>query len=145
MESVASAKKDFDEGLNCAQSVLLAFAPRFGMSRETAAKLACGFGAGIARYQKTCGAVTGAVMALGLKYGNASGSDQAAKERVYALTRRFIERFNELHGTTECRDLLGCDLNTEEGMKKHREGDQKRTVCEPCVADAVKIIEELLK
>ena len=96
----------WQRGYNCAQSVLSAFAPEFGVSEDIALKIACPFGAGIGRQQNTCGAVTGAVMALGLKYGTGSDNPAGDKKEAYNKTRLLFEEFRKLNGTVVCRELL---------------------------------------
>jgi C_GCAxxG_C_C family probable redox protein len=73
----------FKNNFNCSQSVLCAFAPDLGISRESSMKIASAFGAGIGRRQLTCGAVTGALMALSLKYGKGLVDDDSKKKQVY--------------------------------------------------------------
>ena len=90
----------------------------------------------------TCGAVTGALMALGLKYG-ATVADPAAKERTYALTREFIARFEARHGATACADLLGVNIGTPEGQAAAREANLFKTTCPGLVASAAAILEEM--
>ena len=86
------AHSRFSEGFSCSQSVLAAFAPELGLDADAALRVSAAFGGGMGRTGGTCGAVTGALMALGLKYG-ATVADPVAKERTYALTREFIARF----------------------------------------------------
>ena len=74
------AVNNFREGSNCSQAVISVYAEQLGLSRKTALKIAQGFGGGMGRMTKTCGAVTGAFMVLGLKYGNADIHDKEAKE-----------------------------------------------------------------
>jgi C_GCAxxG_C_C family probable redox protein len=131
-------------GWNCAQSVLGVFCADLGVSRETALKLASGFGAGMGRRQEVCGAVTGGIMAYGLKHGGAREGDKEAKETVYRLTRELMARFQAEFGSCLCRDLLGLDLLTEEGQKKYKEDGLSEKVCRPCVRTAVRILEEIL-
>jgi len=91
---------------------------------------------------ETCGAVTGAFMVLGLTFGSAA-SDREAKEAVYTRVREFAERFKARHGSLLCRDLLGCDLNTPEGLALAQEKKLSSTVCPPYVETAAKILEEM--
>lgn len=130
-------------GFNCSQAVFGALAPGSGLEQETALKIAAAFGGGIARTGETCGAVTGALLAIGLKDGF-SAPDPAAKERIYQLGRQFMARFNELHGSTRCRDLLGCDLSTPEGLAEARERGLFKNQCPLYVKDAVQIASEML-
>ena len=83
MEKEEAAVACFKKGFNCSQTVLSAFALDFGMDAETAYRLACAFGGGLACSGETCGTVTGALMVLGLKYGMTDFRDQRAKEETY--------------------------------------------------------------
>ena len=115
MDPVHTAVSLFAQGFSCSQSLLLAFAPRFGLDPAMAARLASPFGGGIARQGRVCGAITGALMVIGLHVGNATAEDRDAKEAAYEKIRALMARFAETHGTTECRDLTGYDLGTPEG------------------------------
>ncbi len=84
-EKAAAAKALFMEGYNCSQAVVGAWAEDIGLDSETAYKIASGFGGGIGRMREVCGAFTGAVMVLGLKFGNTIGSDRAAKARIMSV------------------------------------------------------------
>ncbi len=135
------ARTLFSTGHNCAQSVLASFAEDIGLGSEPALRVASGFGAGMGRLEKTCGAVTGAIMAIGLKYGTDTGP---AKEKTYDLVQDFVKRFEETHGSSECAVLLGCDLRTPEGKKVFKEKDLHATVCMRCVENSVRMLEPLL-
>ncbi len=130
---------------NCAQAVLSVFAEEFGVDTETAMRIACGMGAGMGRMAGTCGAVTGAFMVLGLRYGMTDPSRQEDKERTYELVRQFNQRFLARNGSALCRDLLGCDVSTPEGFEQAKSGNLMEEVCERVVGDAVEIVEEMLK
>jgi C_GCAxxG_C_C family probable redox protein len=130
---------------NCAQSVLGVFCADLGLDRETAMKLASGFGAGMARHQDVCGAVSGAVMAIGLKHGQAHEDDKAAKEKAYRLSRELMDRFQAEFGSCLCRELLpGIDLASEAGHRRYQAEGWSEKVCRPCVRGAVRILEEIL-
>ena len=74
------------------------------------------------RKQEVCGAVSGAIMVLGLLYGRGQGDDRSKAEQTYRLVRQFIDAFEKVHGTIICRELLpGCCLATEEGQKIFRD------------------------
>ena len=136
----------FNRGFNCAQSVLSSFCERYGMSKEEAFKVSCAFGAGMGRMAGTCGAVTGALMALGLKYGKYEEGDEAAKEKTYALTQEFARRFRERNGSIICRELLqGIDMGTPEGMKAFKDRGLHAKLCSKYVRDATEIVEQLLE
>ena len=133
----------FKEGYNCAQAVFSVFAEELGFSCDQAMKVANGFGGGLARQGDTCGAVTGAMMAVGLVQGSAM-PDEAAKQRVYASIWGLMADFRARHGSTVCRDLLGCDLATAEGREKAHSSGITKTLCPELVASAVEIIEKNL-
>jgi len=145
MSIADTATACFDEGFNCSQSVFSAFAPQLGLDRVAALKVAGPFGGGMGRMGETCGAVTGALMVIGLKYGQTTSEDKAAKEKSYELVREFVKRFRARNrGCIACRELLGADISTPEGMQKLREKQAFTTMCPKFVRDAAEIVEELL-
>jgi C_GCAxxG_C_C family probable redox protein len=112
----------FDSGRNCAQAVLSAYAGDFGMEQNQALQMAVGFGAGMGRRQDVCGAVSGAIMVLGLRSGITEGDGRDKINAAYTQVRRFIDDFEKRLGTIKCRELLaGCNLSTEEGQKFFKE------------------------
>ncbi len=128
------AVEKFLSGYNCAQSVLFAYGPQLGLDGDTALKLASGLGGGMGRCGETCGAVTGGILVLGLKYGRGSHEDRSAAEVAHQKTRELMETFERAHGTCDCRTLLGgCDLRTPEGQQRFKEQDLHHKVCVGCV------------
>jgi C_GCAxxG_C_C family probable redox protein len=115
----ARAAELFDEGYYCAESVLLSVAEAAGKSEGLSPEIATGFCSGMSRTAGPCGAVTGAVMALGLVSGR-SDADQSV-EQNYQQTRQMVERFRERFGSGNCSELLGCDLGTAEGQARFRD------------------------
>lgn len=140
-----AAGRLFSKGLNCAQSVLASQSDITGLSVTDSLKIATGFGAGMAMMQKTCGAVTGAYMVIGAKYGRVNPDDEAARDKTYALIEAFNQRFIELHGSLDCKELLGVDLKTEEGAAEAEQGAYFEKKCTGFVEDAEKILDELLR
>ena len=115
MSHTEKAIEVFRNRFNCSQAVFAAFAEELGMPEELALKVAIGFGGGM-RKGEVCGAVSGALMVLGMKYGD-SCSDKAENKAVsYQKVSDFMDRFKEKNGSCVCRDLLGCDISTAEGM-----------------------------
>ncbi len=135
----------FDSGLNCSQAILMAFSEGSALDPELAAKLAGGFGGGMGRMAGTCGAVTGAILVLGLQRGTASPDDKAGKENSYRLVREFAARFQARNQSITCRDLLGCDIGTTAGLETAKAKGVFRTVCPKMVHDAAEILEEMLR
>lgn len=128
----------FQDGYVCSQAVLGAFSEQYGLDRNLAFKLANGFGGGIARKQEICGAVSGAIMLIGLKYGKANAEDSAAHEKTYEKVLAFRSQFVERNGSINCHELLGCDMATA------REKGLFASLCKKFVADAAEIAEEIL-
>ncbi|MBA3010227.1 MAG: C_GCAxxG_C_C family protein [Desulfobacula sp.] len=122
--------------------MLYAFREESGLSEEMALKIACGLGAGMARKEEVCGAVTGGILVLGMRHGRGSKDDRSAQERTYAKTRELMDRFSEKHGTVICRKLLnGCELTTKEGQKYFMDNDLLNKLCVPCVQSVIMILE----
>src|SRR5574344_797810 len=109
--------ESFQRGMNCSQIVLSHFCEKYHLEKEVAIRLGCGFGGG-ARSGELCGAVSGAIMVIGLKYGNTQAEDSTSKMECNKRTKEFTEKFKEVQGTIVCRELLQCDISTEEGMNK---------------------------
>jgi C_GCAxxG_C_C family probable redox protein len=128
-------------GYNCAQAVLHANCERLKLDGDTALRLATGLGAGVAREGEVCGAVSGGVVALGLRYGRGCGGDKSRTEETYARTGEFLEAFKRRHGSVVCRELTGCDLRTAEGQKSFRERDVLHRVCVGCVETASELVD----
>jgi len=133
-----------DYGMNCAQSVLCTFSEEFGLHRDLAVKLAQGFGQGMARLGNTCGAVTAAYMVLGLSQITSYDDPSKSRETTYELMHEFNQRFEALHGSLVCRDLIGYDLSTPQGLAEARK-KKVFSVCPSFAGDSVKILETLLK
>jgi C_GCAxxG_C_C family probable redox protein len=118
--------------------VLAGFGELYGLDRSTAFKLARAFGSGMGMGRE-CGAVTGALMIMGLKVQEAS-SEKETRFRVYDLVRKFVRLFEEKRGTIICKDLLGVDLGTPEGRDKAIKDNLFRTLCPGFVRDAAQIL-----
>lgn len=91
-----------------------------------------------------CGAISGAVLVLGLAFGSADPGEKEAKEETYALVREFVTRFTIKNGAVSCTKLLGCDLSTDNGLARAREQNITRITCPQYVWDAVEILGEIL-
>ena len=115
------------------------------MDRDTALKVASAFGGGFGLLGDTCGAVTGGMMAIGLRYGKTRPEDDPARGKTYALVREFIEKFKERHETTLCRELIGCDISTPEGIQSAKDRQLFTALCPKYVRTAVELLEELLQ
>lgn len=143
-ERKALAIERFLGPYNCAQSVFSVFAPEFGLEEATALKVAGAFGAGIAYTGETCGAVTGALMVIGLKHGKASPEDDEAKERCKAKAHLFVERFQSRQGALQCRQLIGYDLSNPGELQSAKAAGIFTERCPAFVLAAIEILEEIL-
>ena len=144
MSKVDEAISSFRDGFNCSQAVFSTYCEELGFNRYDALKIGSAFGAGMAYNGETCGAVTGALMLIGLKYGRTKIDDTEAKEKTYALAQEFVKRFKAKYGSICCKDLLEFDISTPEGLKKARAEGVFRTVCPRYVKISSQIIEEIL-
>jgi C_GCAxxG_C_C family probable redox protein len=131
-------------GYTCAHSVLSAFAEDINLPEEFV-RVASIFGGGVARSGAMCGAITGALMVLGVKYGMRFPEDQETKEKGYELANILIERFREKNGAVTCRELLGHDPGDPEGQRMIGEEQLKVKLCPGFIKDAVEILEDYLQ
>lgn len=140
-----AAVQKFLSGYNCAQSILWAFGPELGLDGETALKVATGLGAGMARRGETCGAVTGGILALSLKYGRGDQQDRSATEETSRRTEELMSAFEQRHGSCTCRVLLeGCNLRTPEGQQRFKDGDFLHKTCARCVGTVADVLSGML-
>jgi C_GCAxxG_C_C family probable redox protein len=140
MDEVERALERFSQGYNCAQAVFSAFTPGSGLPEEAALKIAASFGGGISRTGGECGAVTGALMALGLRSGNTDAQDKEAKEQDYLRAQAFLEAFRQRHGSVLCRGLLGEDISRPEGLQAARAQNLFKERCPALVRSAAEIL-----
>jgi C_GCAxxG_C_C family probable redox protein len=117
---------------------------RFGLEKETALRIAAGFAGGM-RLAETCGAVTGAVMVLGLYRATTESTTSKRREPVYRAVKEFTAEFERRNRTLICRELLDCDIRTAEGMQAAKDRGVFKTVCPKMVQDAAEILESILK
>ena len=133
----------FRNGFLCSQAILATFCASYGLDRNSALKIASGLGSGM-RCAEICGAVSGAVLVIGLKYGYMDAKDRTAKKSCDAKVEEFVRVFTERNkGHIICRDILGCDITTSEGKQKARDEKLFTTVCVDMVVSAATILEEL--
>ncbi len=133
----------FANNFNCSQAVLTAFAPDLGLDEKLALMLGTQFGGG-ARNAEMCGAVSGALMVLGLKYGHFESQNNEQKSRAYAVATEFTKRFKKRNGSIVCRDLLGYDLTNPEDSAYIKEKNLFRTICPEMIRSAVEVLEGVM-
>jgi C_GCAxxG_C_C family probable redox protein len=140
---VEQSVESFRNGFNCSQAVVGSYCEQLGLDRQRAFKVATAFGGGM-RMGETCGAVTGAFMVLGLKYGNTTAEDKTAKAKTYEMVVEYTNKFKARNGSVVCKELLGCDISSPDGMKKAPENGLFVSVCPKMVQQAAEILEEML-
>jgi C_GCAxxG_C_C family probable redox protein len=143
MKRKEQALLDLKNGFCCAQAVAAAFSADFGINRETSAKMASPFGAGMSRTGSVCGAVTGALLAIGMMHGGSKPSDTEAKKKGYAVGKNFLKKFEEKFGSTICPKLIGVDITTDAGMEAARAKGIFDNVCTAIVTDTIGMLEDM--
>jgi C_GCAxxG_C_C family probable redox protein len=143
MSNADKAAAIFKEGFSCSMAVLAAYCEQFGLDKNLAYKVSSGFGGGM-HLDQTCGAVTGAFMVLGLKYGRTRADDIDAKMKVAQLTNEFAKKFRTRHVSIKCTDLIGCNISTKQGFEDAKKKDVFKTLCPKYVKSAAEILDEML-
>jgi C_GCAxxG_C_C family probable redox protein len=131
----------FDRGYNCAQSVLLTMSEHWNGKSDVIPKIATGFGGGIGRCGSVCGALSGGIMALGIKYGTNEPSLEK-RLKTYKLAQKFYRQFEKEHGSVLCRELIGYDLSKPKELEKAKKA---KVFDEKCVNFVKKAVESLLE
>jgi len=129
----------FRQGYNCAQSVLLAMQEHYKLENECIPKIATAFGGGVGRCGSLCGALTGAIMAIGLEHGT-NESNLENREKTYTLAQKFYKQFTKECGSPHCRELIGYDLTKPEDLEKARKLNVFDKKCSHFVKKAVEIL-----
>lgn len=143
MTHIEKANDLFGKKFHCSQAVFAAFSEELGLTEEQALKIGACFGSGM-RKGEVCGACTGALMALGLKYGQANENDMDSRLKTNEVTDRFMDEFKKENGSFICKELLGCDLSTEKGIATALEKKLFTEFCPKMVESATKITEDIL-
>lgn len=147
MRSLEEKKKEAVEVnsqcFNCAQAVFSTLAQDVGISKKLAFKICTGFGGGI-KQGEVCGAVSGAIMAIGIKHGFYKCDDPSKKENAYKLVTDFIQEFKKRNQHTICKQLLSIDVSTKEGHQLAKSKKLFYTVCPKFIEDAIDIATKML-
>ena len=139
------AKQLFEEGANCSQAVLCAFANECGLTEKDAMRIASGFGGGMGRMREICGAVSGMTLVANLLYGNTDPADKAAKDRHYARIQQLAKAFQEQNGSIICRDLLsGTAVRQGNDPEARTAAYYQKRPCPALVRQAAEILDEML-
>lgn len=132
----------FRDKFHCSQSVLAAYSEEIGLTEEQALKIAYCLNSGM-RKGEVCGACSGALLVLGMKYGQCKKDDLESRALANQKTVEFLEQFQAENGSYLCKDLLGCDISTEEGAQYAVEHNCFTEICPRMVSLAVKILEDI--
>lgn len=143
MNHTELSKQYFSQKFNCAQAVFAAFASELGLNEEQALKIGGCFGSGM-RKGEVCGACTGALMALGLKYGQSEVEDLESKIKTNDVAQKFLDLFQKENGSYICKELLGCDISTSQGVQYALDNNLFVEFCPKMVESATIIAEKLL-
>ncbi len=143
-DHVSEATDLLKSGFHCSQAVFSVFSEDLGLSKETALKIACPFGGGLGGYGRTCGALTGAMMVIGLKYGNTKSTDIEAKNLTRTKTRELIEIFEKAHGTSICNELVGFDRSNFGGAELLEKLPVFYSICPKFLTTVITFLEEEL-
>lgn len=137
--------EEFDKGYDCCQVVFHYWAKKLGMDERLAYRISSGFGAGMLQGE-TCGAIIGAYMALGLKYGCDQTGYDGEQQRVASIIKnvQFRQEFLKNYSSTMCRELLGADFSTSEGAKFIRDNQMMTTFCPQLVSDIIDLLEQIM-
>lgn len=143
MEKADQAVECFLNGYSCSQAVFTAYCEDYGIDKKLGLKLSCPLGGGMGHTGQVCGAVSGALLVLGLKYGQDDVEDKHSKARNYFTVKEFISRFKALNGSTNCSQLIQYDLSDDTQLASARQTDIFQTKCCKYVSDVVKLLEEI--
>ena len=145
MDKLEKATYYFENGYSCAQSVLAAFGEEYGLRKELAFKLAKNFGAGCMFRGEMCGAISGALMIYGLKYGSDNPDDDFSEEVVFRLSSDHIKEFEKLYGTVLCKDLLGKHVGIPDQLNSAIEQNLFKLKCPGFVKDSAFILKNQIE
>lgn len=133
----------FQGGIDCSQIVMGYAADKAGIGSDEALRVSSAFGGGMWT-GRTCGCVSGALMALGLKYGYSEPGSTEKKNTLLAKKMEFEQKFAAEYGSVVCKEILGYDLSKPEDMKVIMEKNLLFTLCPKVVCSACKMVDELL-
>ena len=143
MNRIEKSVELFNSGFLCSQAVFAAFSKDLGLSEEQALKIGACFGSGM-RKGEVCGACTGALMVLGLKYGHSNADDKESKIKADKVCDKFLDEFKKENGSYLCRELLDCDISTPEVKEHAIENNLFSELCPKMVESASKITEKFI-
>ncbi len=143
-DAAARAKKFFSGKHNCAQSVMKAILTEMNLDFEQVIPLTAGFGGGMVHEGGVCGAVSGAIAAIGVLKSKDFADVQAHKEATNRSGEEFIRRFKEKHGSILCNDLTGINMADAKARKAALANGTFAKLCPAYVESAVRIALEIV-
>ena len=143
-EVTNKAESYAEKGFLCSESVLKALSETVDMESELIPRIATGFGAGIGRHGEICGALSGAIMGLSLKFGRNHPSETPEDTSPYEFSQIMLNLFVTRFGQIRCSDLLGLDISSEEGLQAYRKRSCWETKCRDFVREATGLAYDLL-
>ena len=129
----------FEEGFNCAESMLKGYLDVYKKDPNLGAS-ASGFGGGIGGKGIICGAISGAVIAIGLHYNRQNSADKELYGRVRENSRELLEQFSEINTSCYCKDLQPYNLTTMQGREKLHSDPEVMAKCKSYIASAAKLL-----
>ena len=140
-----AAMANFMKGYNCSQAVVLAFEDLLPLEKELLLKMASSFGGGMGRLREVCGSVCGMFMVVGLLYGYDGPETGRIKAEHYARIQELARRFEEIHGSIVCRELLGISNHRDDPTPEARTKEYyEKRPCPEIIGDAAEILEQYL-
>lgn len=144
-ETAKRAEQFAEKGFLCSEAVLLALSEAQNIKSEIIPRIATGFGAGISRHGEVCGALSGAVMGLGLRFGRSQVSETPQDTSPYQFGQTMVNLFASRFGHIRCRDILDLDISSDEGVKKYREQNLWESKCRELIRIATELAFDLLQ
>ena len=141
-EAIEQAMRYVEDGFLCVEAVLKTLADMKGVDSEYIPGIASGMAAGVARTSQICGAVSGAILGLGLWFGR--NEPVTSDRKPYWYSRLFIDRWMETHNSTNCSMLLGIDLDVPAGYEKFNEENMWENKCQLYIREAVGLAYDIL-
>lgn len=136
MNKIDTALKKFNNGYNCCQSILTAYKNYLDISEKQAIKISSGFGGGMQKGE-VCGAVTGAIMIIGLHYNNKT---DLVKNKV----KQFLDTYEKQQGSVLCKDILAYDISNENDYKIIKQKNLFKTKCPQAIKNSILVLETVL-
>lgn len=144
MKRNENAVKLFSTGCNCSQAILMSYSDEFGLEKKFVERISVPFGGGMSKQGKTCGCLSGALMVIGLKYGENSTTVIANRGLSYNKGKAFIEKFQETFGDTECRELIKLDLNNKADLEEAQK-NVFGSRCKNIVGNTVELLDDFFE